>query len=138
MRYDEEKNEIRAGLERLAEAWNQGDATAYADEFTADADYITFFGQRFRGRKAIEESHRYLFEGPLKGSRMDDAGETNIKMLSPDVAVVISTGGVEVDVGAGVPPERESIVSFTAVRDGEHWKFASFHNTRRSPRPDAA
>src|SRR6184192_531187 len=62
--------DVRAVLDRLAQAWNDGDATAYGRLFTEDADYVTFFGLNFPGREAIEESHRALFEGPLKGSKL--------------------------------------------------------------------
>lgn len=56
-------------LDALVTAWNAGDATAYADLFVEDADYITFLGQNMAGRTAIETGHRALFEGPLNGSR---------------------------------------------------------------------
>src|SRR5690242_21322881 len=64
------ETEVRAVLGRLTEAWNDGDATAYGRLFTEDADYVTFFGLNFPGREAIESSHRALFEGPLKGSKL--------------------------------------------------------------------
>ncbi|GAA3089533.1 SgcJ/EcaC family oxidoreductase [Nonomuraea salmonea] len=65
-----ENAEITALLTRLADAWNAGDATAYAALFTEDADYITFDGTHTEGRAAIEAAHRWLFDGPLKGSTM--------------------------------------------------------------------
>ena len=64
------ETEVRAVLGRLTDAWNAGDATAYARLFTEDADYVTFFGMNFPGREAIESSHRALFEGPLKGVKL--------------------------------------------------------------------
>ncbi|MFC4338036.1 SgcJ/EcaC family oxidoreductase [Salininema proteolyticum] len=138
MRHEREGSErdrerVEAVLEGIARAWNSGDAEAYAAAFTEDADYITFFGRRFRGRREIEDSHRYLFEGPLKGSKMADEGETDVRMLSPDVALAVVTGGVEIDAGAGLPPDRESIVTFTAVRRDDRWLLSSFQNTRRDP-----
>lgn len=129
------QNEIEQALGALADAWNRGDAAAYADAFTSDADYITFFGQHMMGRSAIEESHRMLFEGPLKGSRMGE-GESRIRMLSPDVALAVVTGGTSLD-GGEVPSDRESIVTFTAVREEGRWRFASFQNTRRTSPPGA-
>ncbi|WP_026931032.1 SgcJ/EcaC family oxidoreductase [Glycomyces tenuis] len=129
--------QIDRALGELAEAWNRGDAAAYAAAFTPDADYITFFGARMQGRRAIEESHRMLFEGPLKGSRMGMDGERTIRMLTPDVALIVAAGGTSLDDGGEVPSDRESIVTFTAVRDGERWRFASFQNTRRTAPPGA-
>ncbi|ADD44398.1 SgcJ/EcaC family oxidoreductase [Stackebrandtia nassauensis] len=128
---------INQTLTELNDSWNRGDAEAYAAVFTPEADYITFFGQRLRGRQAIEDTHRFLFEGPLKGSRMTDSGEPTIRMLSPDVGFVIAVGGAILDDGTSLPDDRVSIVSLTAVRDGDRWRFASFQNTRRTQPPGA-
>jgi uncharacterized protein (TIGR02246 family) len=126
-------HEIRELLGRMTDAWNARDAVAYAEQFTHDADYITFFGMLVTGRPAIEETHRTLFEGPLKGVRLtrSTTGETtsSIRFLRPDVAIVISTGGSSTD---GKPdPARDSIITLTAVRQPDAWRFASFQNTRR-------
>ena len=127
-------NEIEEALQGLADAWNQGDADAYAAAFTPDVDYITFFGQHLKVREAIEESHRMLFEGPLKGSRMV-IGENRIRMLCPDVALAVVIGGTSLDGSEAVPSDRKSILTFTAVREGREWRFASFQNTRRTSPP---
>ncbi|RII09199.1 hypothetical protein DSC45_32255 [Streptomyces sp. YIM 130001] len=118
-------------LQDMTAAWNAGDATAYADLFTEDADYVTWFGSHSSGREAIEESHRFLFAGPLKGTKLSnsaaaDDGGASVRFLAPDVAFVLSAGGL-----AG----QASVVSFTAVRQAERWRFASFQNTRKQEIP---
>ncbi|GII84700.1 hypothetical protein Ssi03_26900 [Sphaerisporangium siamense] len=125
--------EIHDLLRRMTDAWNTGDARAYAEQFTADADYITFFGMRITGREAIEQSHRALFEGPLKGVKLTEGTSApaapSIRFLRPDVAVVIASGGSSLD---GRPdPGRDSIITLTAVREPDAWRFAAFHNTRK-------
>lgn len=126
------KPSVEALLEALTDAWNAGDATAYADLFVEDADYITVFGQNMAGRTAIEEGHRFLFTGPLKGSRLT-RGETppKIRYLRPDVAVIVTAGG------SPGPGDRSSALTLTAVRDEAGWRFASFQNTpvRQPPGP---
>ncbi|MCG5218759.1 SgcJ/EcaC family oxidoreductase [Streptosporangium sp. KLBMP 9127] len=118
--------EIITMLTRLAEAWNAGDATAYAARFTEDADYISFDGTHTRGRQAIESSHRWLFEGPLRNSTMSAPdSDVQVKPLAAGAALVISQGGTAVD-----GRRRDSIVTFTAIRTPEGWRFASFQNTR--------
>ncbi len=119
-------------LRRLTEAWNAGDATAYADLFTEDADYVTFFGMNFPGRATIESSHRALFEGPLRGSKLTGAeGSAKIRFIRPDVAIAIVGGGSSLE-GDTTDPGRESTVTFVLVEDGDGWRIASFHNTRVS------
>ncbi|MFD0903015.1 SgcJ/EcaC family oxidoreductase [Actinomadura sediminis] len=117
--------EVAGLLEGLARAWNAGDAAAYAAAFTEDADYISFDGRRTRGRDAIESSHRWLFEGPLKGSTMGGA-ESEVRPLTDGAALVISVGGTAVADG----PRRPSIATLTAVHTPDGWRFASFQNTR--------
>lgn len=119
--------EIRRLLDRVHEFWNAGDAAAYAALFTADADYITYFGANVKGRQAIEDAHRQLFTMPIK---LESRGEPAIRELGDGVALVIATGGSTVD---GEPePERDSVLTYTAVRTPEGWRFASFQNTRVS------
>ncbi|MEU0564689.1 SgcJ/EcaC family oxidoreductase [Nonomuraea sp. NPDC005983] len=120
--------EIKDLLAGLGEAWNRGDAAAYASLFTPDADYITFFGLRLRGRQAIEDAHRELFKTPIKLT--GGGGEPDVRFLGDGVALVISGGGSTV--GGRPDPGRDAIVSFTAVRTSDGWRFASFQNTRVS------
>lgn len=121
-------------LREMTEAWNAGDATAYAELFTKDAQYITWMGTRDDGRAAIEATHQFLFNGPLKGVRMESGGSDSspdIRYLTPDVALVTVDGG---------KPEHApvaSIVTFTAVRTDGQWRFASFQNTRKTALPSA-
>ena len=127
-----ETTPARELLGALLAAWNAGDASAYADLFVEDADYITFFGQIMAGRAAIEAGHRALFEGPLKGSRLS-LGETapKVRFLCPDAAVIMATGAAP---GGG---PHQSVITLTAVHDGDRWRFASFQNTRVAPIPGA-
>lgn len=130
--------EIGGLLDALVEAWNAGDATAYAGLFTEDADYITFFGLHMAGRRAIEESHRALFEGPLRGSRIGfgagaesgQEGGTRIRALGPGVALVVAKGGSTLPGQTAPDPARESMITLTAVETADGWRFASFQNTR--------
>ncbi|HEY0602790.1 MAG TPA: SgcJ/EcaC family oxidoreductase, partial [Herpetosiphonaceae bacterium] len=59
---------VRRLLTQLYDSW--GNADAFDGFFTEDADYIAFDGTHSKGRSAIAESHRPLFEHFLKGSRL--------------------------------------------------------------------
>lgn len=125
---------IRQLLDRLNAAWNAGDPIAYADLFTADASYVTFFGQNLPGRRAIEETHRVLFQGPLKGSQIGWSDAATIRFLRPDVAHILGQGA-RTDAEGVVQPELQSTIGLIAVRDDDQWRFAAFQNTRRTPMP---
>jgi len=126
---------VLATLDRLAAAWNAGDAAAYGAEFTPDATYVTFDGTALVGREAIVEVHRWLFDGPLKGSTMgatSTGGDApTVRLLRPDVAHVLTAGAVRPGDRAETTPDRDSVPSFVLVDDGGGWRVTAFHNTRR-------
>jgi uncharacterized protein (TIGR02246 family) len=124
-----------ATMARLAAAWNAGDAAAYAAEFTPDATYVVFDGHVLRGRGEIEDSHRWLFDGPLRGSTMAFANGTGpapeVRLISPGVAHVLAGGGGVRPAGVEtVTADRQSVVSLLLVEDGGGWQVAAFQNTR--------
>ncbi|ATY13599.1 DUF4440 domain-containing protein [Amycolatopsis sp. AA4] len=128
-----QREEVLSVLARLADAWNSGDATAYGNLFTEDADYVTFFGHRSAGRQAIADSHRELFEGPLKGSKLTGFGDPRVRFPRDDVAVVVAGGGSSLTGGGDPAAEgRESTLTYVLVRDDEGWKITAFQNTRVS------
>lgn len=124
--------EVLAVLDKLADAWNDGDAAAYASLFTEDADYVTFFGMNMPGRAMIESAHRSLFEGPLKGSKLvAGGGEPKVRFLRTDVAIVVSGGGSSLS-DDKPEPGRESTLTHVLVEEPGGWRVASFQNTRVS------
>ncbi|AGM04644.1 SgcJ/EcaC family oxidoreductase [Amycolatopsis keratiniphila] len=126
------QNEVLAVLGELADAWNAGDAAAYASHFTEDADYVTFFGMNMPGRATIESAHRALFEGPLRGSKLvSGGGEPKVRFVRPDVAIVVSGGGSSLS-GGEPGPGRESTLTYVLVEESGGWRVASFQNTRVS------
>jgi uncharacterized protein (TIGR02246 family) len=135
--HEDDKQAIQELPGRLAEAWNAGDAAAYASLFTEDADYVTFLGINMPGRRAIQEGHRALFTGPLRGSRLTftDLPPT-VRFVRPDVAIVVAGGSSSLPGGAPSDPGRESTLTFVMVREPAGWRITAFHNTRRRPAPD--
>lgn len=125
------ETEVLAVLGKLADAWNDGDAVAYASLFTEDADYVTFFGMNMPGRAMIESAHRSLFEGPLKGSKLVAGGVPKVRFIRPDVAIVVSGGGSSLS-GGKPEPGRESTLTYVLVEESDGWRVASFQNTRVS------
>jgi len=119
----------------LNQAWDDGDATAYAATFTPDATYIVFDGTVLRGRAEIERTHRFLFDGPLRGSRLGGAAAPSIRHVRPDVVHAVIDGGVRLDGQQTVSADRASVISLVLVTgpDGE-WLITAFQNTRRGAR----
>ncbi len=123
---------VHALMQRLYEAWGEGDADAFAALFTEDADYVTFDGSLSKGRQAIADIHRPLFEGFMKGSRL--TGQTTaVRFLAPNVALVHSKGAV-LRKNQRRPSRRAlSVQTNVVVRQGDRWLLTAFQNTRYRP-----
>lgn len=114
-------------LERIRQAWDAGDAAAYADEFTADATYVIYAGLVSRGRAEIRADHVPVLERWQRGSRMS-MRVLDVRMLGADTAVVLTEGGV----GTGRAVRHDKVQTFVLVREADRWRCAAFQNTRRN------
>ncbi|MFE7742164.1 SgcJ/EcaC family oxidoreductase [Nocardia sp. NPDC057455] len=118
---------ILALLADMTDAWGRADADAYGAVFTEDATYTSYLGTHYRGRADIVASHRALFAGVLKGTRLADE-VLDIRHCGPDVAVVTSRG----DTYKGSPkPAPAKVQTYTVVRRDGRWRIAAFQNTKR-------
>jgi uncharacterized protein (TIGR02246 family) len=124
--------QILALFDDLLEDWGRGDGEAYGSRFTEDADYVAFDGTRTRGRREIAASHQQLLDKWLKGTQLKGR-ILSVKFLGSDVALVHATGGTIIRGKTKPSPERDSIQTLVAVRDGGGWRFAAFHNSRVRP-----
>ena len=114
------------------DGWNSGSGEAFAAVFTEDGDLVAFDGTPFTGREEIAPFHQELFDKWMKGTRL--VGKVkDLRFLSPDVAVMHAVGST-VMLGKSEPsPERDSIETLVAVREGGEWRLAAFQNTRVRP-----
>lgn len=121
---------LRQLFQNLVTSWNNGDGQAYAANFTEDSDYIAFDGTHFKGRKANADNHQKLFDTFLKGSTLEGQSITQLRFLTPEVALLHMTGTVKLRWQKKPSPGRLSIQTLVAVKQKDEWKFAAFHNTR--------
>jgi uncharacterized protein (TIGR02246 family) len=122
----------------LQDAWNRGDAAGYGSLFTDDADFVAWTGAHGRGRQAIEDAHRRLFDGPLAGSLMvlvDDDSQSatpdSLRFVRPDAAIMVVSGVVTLADQIATGPDHESVQTFVLTKNGNRWRVTAFHNTRR-------
>jgi uncharacterized protein (TIGR02246 family) len=122
----------------FARAWNARDANALASLFDEDAEYVNVTGLCWHDRESIRRAHASKMQGGINGAMLE-TGETKVKLLSPEVAVVHTRMTLSGDGGpaAAHPGPRTTIVSFVVHRAGERWLCASAHNTDLIPDPVA-
>ncbi|WP_280265704.1 SgcJ/EcaC family oxidoreductase [Nocardia wallacei] len=122
--------------QRQWQAWERADGAGFAATFTEDADFVAVTGEHIHGRAAIAESMQQGFDTFMAGTRIQPAQDRRVRFLSPDLAIVISSGVCVLRPGATeCRPQDLSIQTRTAVeRDGQ-WLITAFHNGRVGPPP---
>ncbi len=120
---------IRRLFDQQNEAWNRGDATAYASFFTEDGDLVTFDGTHVVGRVAIAEFIQQGFGGPLQNTRVS-AEIRDLRFLTAGVVIMHAEGALLFPSETAIPANRNSVQTFVAARTDEGWRVAAFHNTR--------
>ncbi|UFH53807.1 SgcJ/EcaC family oxidoreductase [Spirosoma sp. KNUC1025] len=127
-----EETAIRQVLDKMALAWNAGDAHSFVDCLTADCDYVTFAGQHIKGREANEQIHQDLFNSwALKGSTLHPGSDQpTIAFLSDTIALMHSTGTVQLRFQKTPPTDRLSIQTTVLIKRNGEWKIRAFHNGR--------
>jgi len=120
---------IEATFAGLSDAWRNADGAAFAECCTEDVDFINLLGMHVKGRHAVTELHEKIFRGPYKDSTVAFTIES-VRSISPNAVLVIAPSRIDLPSGP-VKGIVLSIASILFVRDGDDWKLANFHNTRR-------
>ncbi len=115
-------------------AFNTHDAQAATRMYTADADFVTTKGERYKGAAEIEKGLGVLFGGRNREATLKPVNVT-IRFIRSDVAIAHVTnelsGVVRFD-GQHMPPHQElSLRVF--VKEAGAWRVTAFHNTRLRP-----
>lgn len=119
---------------RLFAAWDNGDATGVAAQFTTDGHMIPNNGAYLTSRTAIESYYKSAFAGPLKGTRMIGK-PLSVRCLSTSTAVIDGLGGLLLPGDTYTEPEQvpigqRIIVSWTAVRVNDVYYMKEFQSTQ--------
>ncbi|RFU39023.1 SgcJ/EcaC family oxidoreductase [Actinomadura logoneensis] len=122
-----------AGLPaRLVEVWAAHDADGFGELFTEDGTLV-LPGVYVAGRDEIAAFMRNAFEGPYKGTRVTGA-PVNVRFLGPDVALLITEGGV-IAAGRTELADADAIrASWLTVRTDGGWRLAAYQNSPRDAR----
>jgi uncharacterized protein (TIGR02246 family) len=125
-------------LDRLAAAFNDKDAGAFAELFSEDAEFVNIFGQRMRRRAGIEAGHRVVFEKLLHGSRMT-IGEVDVMPLGDDHALMHATWTRErlADASPATLPPGTGIFTMVARRTAGGWELVGTTNVQNATPPGA-
>ena len=122
--------EISAIPLQMVDAWNHGDGEAFASRFTDDADFIAFEGTHLKGRRDIASFHQQLFDGPVKGTRLE--GEVKfVRFLNSKLALMHETVKVTLPGESKPSPGRDSMKLFVVAKHRKNWFVEAVQNSRR-------
>ena len=122
----------------FARAWNDRDSDAIAALFDEDASFVNADGRVWHDRASIRTAHASRSDRPVNKSTVM-TGETKVKLLSPEFAVVHARLTLAGEAPAGAAAQSgqgTTIVSFVVHRAGERWRCASAQNTNVIPHAD--
>ena len=131
---------IRAIVQSEADAWNHGDADAFAAHYAENGSFTNVIGMHSYGRPAFIAQHKRIFATIYKGSHNDFAVE-KLTFLRPDVALVeidgTLIGAKELPPGVKATPDGAVHVKLLEVMTRERgtWSIAAFHNVAVYPLP---
>jgi uncharacterized protein (TIGR02246 family) len=125
----EAERAVKELMDRMAQAWEQGDGEAYGALFSDDAQYVTAPGERLHGREAIAESHQRIFDTFFKGTRLGREHPVRFRALDAEVVLVEASGSVLFpgERETGVPPN--GIMTLVIQKEAGGWRIVSFQNT---------
>ncbi len=131
---------IRAIVQAEADAWNRGDAEAFAAHYAENGSFTNVIGQQLYGKSAFVKQHAMIFSTTYKGSH-NEFSIGHLTFLRPDVAVVdidgILTGFTRLPPSLKASDDGAMHVKLQEVmtREQDHWQIAAFHNVAVYPVP---
>lgn len=141
---DPAQAEDRAAIEALvaaeSDAWDRGDAKAFAQRFTLDGSFTNVIGKVYYGRAAFEERHAEIFKTIYKGSRLKQS-IGKLRFIRPDVAVVDINAELSgfVSAPAAVKTEADHVIrarlQLVLVKERGDWWITAYHNVAVAPSP---
>lgn len=129
MTTDADKAAIAALTQKVVAAWAYHDADTFASVFTDDGTMI-LAGVYCEGRDQVRDHMAAAFEGPYKGTQVTGT-PISIRSLGPDVAILLSLGGVLASGETEVSEQSAIRASWLVVRQDGQWRLAAYQNTPR-------
>jgi uncharacterized protein (TIGR02246 family) len=130
---DSNEAAIRELSARMAEAYNNGDVSGVAANFTPDGHLISGDGTHLHTPASIEHYLAELRAKLPKGTRFVITGVTDVRFPTPDMAVITSEDGWLFPGETMSAEKNKGIQSLVAVRHEGTWRVVLLQRTWRCP-----
>jgi uncharacterized protein (TIGR02246 family) len=123
---------IKKPIMDFATAWAELSGEKMALCFTDDAHFVAYDGTKLRGGKAIGDWHQPSLNTVLRNTTLDQKID-EIRMLTPDLALVLGSGGPIDDQASGKSKLLgDSHVTFLVRLVSQNdWKISMLQVTRK-------
>jgi uncharacterized protein (TIGR02246 family) len=112
---------------RARAAWDRNDADAFADLFTTEGSMLAGDNQ-LTDSEQIRSYLKEAFAGPLQGTRLIES-PVDIRLLTDDVALAVTEGGVIYPGETAPAPERSTRSTWVAARRDGDWRLVSYQTS---------
>jgi len=129
---------IRRLLDRQTDAWNRGDAAAYAADAPEEIWFMNILGQTATGKRPFLERHEVIFRTIFSGSRLEQE-ILRWRLIAPGIAMVATrirrTGFRTLPPGISPSADRalHTRLLQVLVEDAGSRRLAAYHNVAVSP-----
>ena len=125
--------QIRELQARQATAWNQHDATAYADLFTEDGEVVNVVGWWWKGKVEIASKLTAAFAFVFKDSTLTIT-DVQVRFVKPDVAIAhVKWTMTGAKTPPGLPEPKQGMEIQVLRKQRGKWLILSFQNTASVP-----
>ena len=128
-----DEKQIKELQDRQATAWNEHDATAYANLFTQDGEVVNVVGWWWKDRKEIETKLKAAFAFLFKESKLTIT-DVKVKFIKPDVAIAhVQWTMTGAKTPPNIPEPKEGTQLQVLKKQKGRWLIFSFQNTSSIP-----
>ena len=144
-----EEQEASELYQRLIQAWNDRDASAYAATIATDGNVVGFDGSQMNGSaevKGAELEARWQVKSQLEAIFRDHQTQSyvtkvlEVRPIAKGVVLLRAAAGMIPEGGKDLNPELNAIQTMVAEQAADGWSIALFQNTPAQfhGRPDLA
>jgi uncharacterized protein (TIGR02246 family) len=127
MSNDSDAAAIAALTQKMVAGWAYGDADTIANLFVEDGTMI-LAGSYCGNRDEVRDYFAKAFEGPYKDTQVTGK-PISIRPLGPDVAILLSNGGVLKAGQTEVTEDNAIRASWLCIRHEGEWRLAAYQNS---------